>query len=203
MDTIIATCLAFLLGSFPSGLVLTFLSTGVDIRTVGSGNIGASNVGSEAGWKVGLIVGILDVLKGVVSVLLAERIGVVQPALAIVALAAVLGHDFSLYLHLRGGKGVATTFGVALVVAPIPGLLALATWVVVLVVSEYASVASLVALALLPVYLVLSHQPAAYSLLGCVLFLLAVAKHYDNLIRLAGGQEERTRRPRPLEGRGR
>lgn len=199
--TFLATCLAFLLGSFPSGLVLTSLTAGIDIRTMGSGNIGASNVASEAGWRLGVVVGVLDVMKGVLSVLVGQTLGVATPALAIVALAAVLGHDFSLYLHLRGGKGVATTFGVALVLAPLPGLLALLTWVVVLMISEYAAVASLVALALLPVYMALSHQLGSYVLLGGILFLLAVAKHYDNLIRLAIGQEEKNRRPRPLGGR--
>lgn len=201
MTTLLATCIAFLLGSFPSGLVLTSVATGLDIRSAGSGNIGASNVASEVGWRLGVVVGVLDVLKGVLSVLVGQWLGVPLPGLALVALAAVLGHDFSLYLHLRGGKGVATTFGVALVLAPLPGLVCVVTWIAVLVISEYASVASLIALALLPVYMALSHRPGVYVLLGGILFLLAVAKHYDNLIRLAIGQEEKSPRSRPLGGR--
>jgi glycerol-3-phosphate acyltransferase PlsY len=183
------SCLAFLLGSFPSGLVLARAATGRDVRRYGSGNIGASNVSATAGWWVGLAVGVLDVLKGVLPVLLARLLGVSAVGVAIVALAAVLGHNFSLFLRFRGGKGVATSFGASLVVAPLATLLAAVTWVLAVAISRYASVASLTALAALPIYMALTRSDPAFVVLGIVLFLLAAARHWENILRLVSGTE--------------
>jgi acyl phosphate:glycerol-3-phosphate acyltransferase len=186
----LVTCLAFVLGSIPSGIILAKLTTGRDVRQFGSGNFGAANVARAAGFKVGVGVALLDILKGVLPVLLGRMIGVNQVGLAAIALAAVAGHDFSVFLRFRGGKGVATTVGVALILAPGAAVLAIVTWLVVLAISRFSSLASLIALALLPVYMAATGQPSAYAALAVGLFILGSAKHWENIIRLASGTEQ-------------
>jgi glycerol-3-phosphate acyltransferase PlsY len=181
---------AFASGSFPSGLIVSRAFGIRDIRDEGSGNIGASNVATSVGTWAGIIVGVLDISKGILPVLIARWAGVDALALAAVGLCAVAGHDFSFWLRFKGGKGVATTFGVALAISPIAGGLALITWLASLAVFAYASVASLTALALLPVYMWLTHQPPTYVLLAIALFILATGKHWENIVRLVKHTEE-------------
>jgi len=184
-------CLAFLVGSIPTGVIITRLVRGSDIRQVGSGNIGASNVARAAGIKIGALVAVLDIVKGAAPVVFGRGLGLDHRALAIVGLAAVLGHDFSIFLRFRGGKGVATTLGVLLALTPVPALIAVAVWVVVMTLSRYSSLASLAALAVLPALVALAHQPAEYVVLAVVLALLGIAKHWENIIRLRHGTERR------------
>lgn len=189
MSAVFGVCLAFLLGSFPSGVVLARLLGGRDIRRTGSGNIGAANVAREVGFKVGILVAALDILKGVVAVLVGKWMGLDPTALAAVALAAVLGHDFSVFLRFRGGKGVATTLGAALVLVPSATVPTVLVWLAMLAVRPYASLASLVALALLPIFIGVMGLPPAYVVLAFALFILAVAKHWKNIIRIVHGTE--------------
>jgi glycerol-3-phosphate acyltransferase PlsY len=177
----------------PSGLVVGFLASGRDVRGHGSGNIGASNVTSMAGWRAGAAVGALDILKGVIPVVISRSAGLNDSGLALVALAAVAGHDFSLFLRFRGGKGVATTFGATLALAPQAGVLAMLIWVAVLLFSGYAALASLGALAMLPLLLALARQPHVYVLMASILFFLGAARHRGNIVRLLQGQEPRIR----------
>jgi glycerol-3-phosphate acyltransferase PlsY len=180
---------AFVLASIPSGLIVARLFHGVDVRQHGSGNIGASNVADAAGWKAGVAVGLLDIAKGLVPVLLGRRLGLDASALTVVALAAVAGHDFSIFLRFRGGKGVATSFGVTLALSPLAALLAMVTWAITWTVWGYASLASLVALMLLPLYFAVGGNALAYIILASILFGLAAAKHWPNIVRLANGVE--------------
>lgn len=198
--TLLTVCLSFLIGSFPTGVVVTRLLTGKDVRTIGSGNIGAANVSRAIGVKGGAVVALVDVCKGVVPVLLGYRIGAGHLGLAIIGLAAVLGHDFSLFLRFKGGKGVATTLGVSLALAPLAALCCLAVWLAVLALTRYTSLASLLALACLPLALVALHSPPEYVTLALILFLLAVAKHWENILRLAQGKELKILQRRPADG---
>jgi glycerol-3-phosphate acyltransferase PlsY len=183
--------LAFLFGSVPSGVVLSRAFLGRDVRDIGSGNIGAANAARAGGLKLGAAVALLDVVKGLVPVLLGRWVGLDPMALSLVAVAAVLGHDFSLFLRFRGGKGVATTLGVVLGLAPAAGVLAVFAWVIVLVVWRYTSLASLVALALLPLLLLLTGQPGIFLVAALALFVLGAAKHVENIGRLMSGTERR------------
>jgi acyl phosphate:glycerol-3-phosphate acyltransferase len=194
VSVFLLTCLAFVLGSFPSGVVLSRLLTGQDVRRMGSGNIGAANVVRTSGFKTGASVALLDIAKGVLPVLFGKQAGLGHTALALVALAAVLGHDFSLFLRFRGGKGVATTLGVAVVLAPLGTLLAAAAWVLTLLLRGYPSLASLVALGLLPILVGLTGGPPAYVVLASALFVLGAGKHWVNIVRLAHGRESGLRR---------
>jgi glycerol-3-phosphate acyltransferase PlsY len=149
--------------------------------------------------KAGVLVGLLDVLKGVVAVLIGRALGLDAGGLAWVACAAVLGHDFSIVLRFRGGKGVATTFGVMLVLAPVGTLLAALVWVAVLLKTGYSSLASLLALAILPLSLALTRAAPAHVLAAFALLLLGMVKHRVNIVRLLSGTESSFRR-RPADG---
>jgi len=191
-------CVAFLFGSFPTGVVVGYLA-GRDVRKVGSGNIGAANVARALGVTAGASVALFDILKGALPVLVGFRLGMSHETVALVGLAAVLGHDYSVFLWLRGGKGVATTFGVALALAPLAGFGSVLIWAAVLWFSGYSSLSSLLALALLPVFLALTGQPPAFVVLAFLLAALGGFKHWENIIRLASGTE-RSFWQRPVNG---
>lgn len=200
MTGLIAAIVGYVCGSFPSALVLTRRATGADIRTEGSGNPGAANVARTAGFKVGIAVAILDILKGFLPVMLARWLGVGHPWVALTAIAAVLGHDFSFLLRGKGGKGVATTLGVALALAPLAALPAIGIWIAVMAASRYSSVASLLSLLALPIIAWLTGSPPAYVWATGALLALALIKHRENLIRLVHGQERKFTRVRPASG---
>lgn len=192
--TLVAVVAAFLLGSFPSGVVVSRLMLGRDIRDVGSGNIGAANAARAGGFRAGAAVGFLDVLKGIVAVLLAHLLKVDGIGIALVAIAVVLGHDFSIFLGFRGGKGVATTFGAMLAIAPLGTLIVALVWIAVLLTTGYSSLASLLALALLPLALAVTAQPPLTVVLACILLLIALLKHRQNIARLLAGTESSFKR---------
>jgi glycerol-3-phosphate acyltransferase PlsY len=200
MVAALVVCLAIGVGSIPTGLILARLVTGRDIRQEGSGNIGAANVTRTAGRKIGALVAVLDACKGILPVLLARALGLDHWALALVGLAAVAGHDFSLFLGLRGGKGVATSVGAALALAPLVGIVTIVVWVGVLFGTGISSVASLSALTALPIIMAATGQPPTYVLLGIALLLLAAVKHYENIIRLSQGTEPGFRKRRSADG---
>jgi glycerol-3-phosphate acyltransferase PlsY len=200
MIAALVVCLAIGVGSIPTGLILARLVTGRDIRQEGSGNIGAANVTRTAGRKIGALVAVLDACKGILPVLLARALGLDHWALALVGLAAVAGHDFSLFLGLRGGKGVATSVGAALALAPLVGIVTIVVWVGVLFGTGISSVASLSALTALPIIMAATGQPPTYVLLGIALLLLAALKHYENIIRLSQGTEPGFRKRRSADG---
>lgn len=199
MGLLAVVFVAFLLGSFPTGVVLGYLA-GRDVRKLGSGNIGAANVARALGLTAGAAVALVDILKGLIPVLLALHFGLGHMAAALAGLMAVLGHDYSVFLWLRGGKGVATTFGVALALAPLAGVCALVVWGLVLWFTGYSSLGSLLALALLPVFMAITSQPPVYVILAIILLLLGAYKHWDNIIRLARGTERSFWQGRPADG---
>lgn len=190
-DTVILTCVAFLSGSIPFGYVFAS-ARGVDIRKIGSGNIGAANAVRALGPFWGIFVGILDGIKGAAPAYLAL---VLVPYPGIVGAAAVVGHIFSPWLGFKGGKGVATTLGVFLVLATYPTLIGLGVWILVFLGLGYVSVASIAMAASLPaiIYLWARGWPdisiiAAAS--GCA--LLVAWTHRRNMARIASGREPRS-----------
>jgi glycerol-3-phosphate acyltransferase PlsY len=200
--TLLWILLAYLLGSFPTGLVVVRLVRGVDVRTVGSGNIGAANVSRAAGKGWATLVAVTDMLKGGVGVILARLSGITDPwILSGVGFAGVCGHNFPCWLRFRGGKGVATSFGVlaCLEIATFPGgslswlapLLGGGVWFGTVRLTGYAAVASLLALAVQPPLLLLLGAPGPHGAFAVALFLLAVWRHRENLRRLRAGSENR------------
>ena len=182
--------LAYLCGSIPFGLLIARAKTGKDVRTVGSGNIGATNVARAAGKPAALLTLLLDALKGLAPVLLAARFAQPRPALLLsaCALAAVAGHCFPLWLRFRGGKGVATGLGVSLALAPWAALAGALTWVVFYKVLRISSVGSLGGVAVsLVVAFFTADRAALYGLAAVALLILV--RHTGNIRRLLQKQE--------------
>ncbi|MCB1162467.1 MAG: glycerol-3-phosphate 1-O-acyltransferase PlsY [Candidatus Krumholzibacteriia bacterium] len=186
---------AYLLGGISFSYLAGRMARGVDLRDVGSGNLGATNVVRHLGWGWGVGVFALDILKGWVAVALAQRLGPPSAAawLPVAAgLAAILGHSFTPYLGFRGGKGVATSAGVFLRLAPAATGLALAVFLVVMLLGRIVSLASLAAATALPL-LLLWRRPDEHVLLGFALLIAVLiwVRHRSNLRRLLRGQEPR------------
>ncbi|MBN2380037.1 glycerol-3-phosphate 1-O-acyltransferase PlsY [candidate division WOR-3 bacterium] len=190
-DTVILGIAGFLSGSIPVGFLIARVR-GVEIRKVGSGNIGASNAIRALGTGWGVFTGIFDALKGALPTLAAVFF---SPWPGIVGVAAVLGHIFSPWLRFKGGKGVSTTLGVFLVLAPFPTAAAVGIWIVLFLTVGYVSVASILSLASISMFvLVFSRFNPEISRLaaaaGCS--LVVTFAHRNNLIRLAVGKEPRS-----------
>lgn len=181
--------LAYLLGAVPFGLLIGRIMGLGDIRKIGSGNIGATNVLRTGNRKAAALTLVLDATKGAAAVLIA-RAALGEDAAQIAALAAFVGHIFPVYLGFRGGKGVATFLGVLLALVPVVGLAACATWLVVALVGRYSSLAALVAAATTPLWL-LVFDAGRMLVLSVVLTILIYIRHGTNLRRLRAGTEPR------------
>lgn len=188
MPELIAAVLGYLLGSVPFGLVLTRLAGLGDIRGIGSGNIGATNVLRTGRKGLAAATLVLDSGKGAAAALVALYLA--GPAAAMIAgFTAVLGHNFPVWLRFKGGKGVATTLGVLLAVSWPVGLLACATWLLVAAVFRYSSLAALAALALSPLYALAIGGGAGLVLMAAGLAVLGFMRHEANIRRLLKGEE--------------
>jgi glycerol-3-phosphate acyltransferase PlsY len=179
----------YLIGSIPFGLLFTRIFGLGDIRKIGSGNIGATNVLRTGRKGVALITLLLDGLKGVAVVIFLQMWAGDSTIALVGGIAAVLGHNFPIWLQLKGGKGVATTIGVMIAAAPFVGLMTVATWIIVATTFRISSLSALVALALSPVYAGMLDRPVvlAFSALAA----LGWVRHGPNIKRLLKGQEPR------------
>jgi glycerol-3-phosphate acyltransferase PlsY len=185
---------AFLLGSIPTGLLLARLR-GVDIRSVGSGNIGATNVARNLGKKSGVIVLVLDALKGAIPaavVLLLDLGARVDPfVVTATGFAAVAGHCFTPWLRFRGGKGVATSLGVFLVLEPVVTAMAGGVFAGLYAATRIVSIGSITAALAYPILLWILGRPDESVALGIAVTILIVAKHHGNIRRLLRRQENK------------
>ena len=190
---------SYLVGSIPTAYLLVKRLKRVDVRTVGSGNVGATNVTRAAGLGAGTAVFVLDLAKGLVAVwgLAPWLARPVTPAVQLACgLAAVVGHVFPVFLGFRGGKGVATTIGVLIGTVPLIAVVCLAVWAGCFLVWRYVSVGSLATAVTLPLVQTLVHRPLPEILLGAALAGVIIARHRTNIIRLLHGTEHRAGRPR-------
>jgi acyl phosphate:glycerol-3-phosphate acyltransferase len=194
-----AVILGYALGSIPFGLLLTRAAGLGDIRAIGSGNIGATNVLRTGNKGLAAVTLLCDGLKGVAAVLLANHFWGPEPAI-IAGLFAVLGHLFPVWLRFKGGKGVATTLGVLLAIAWPVGVLACLVWLLAALLFRYSSLAALLALliATIAAWALSFGEPFGWVLtnnfvgeLATVLTLLVFAKHHQNIARLLNGSEPR------------
>jgi acyl phosphate:glycerol-3-phosphate acyltransferase len=193
---------AYLFGGIPIGLLIARLNGIADIRQHGSGNIGASNVLRVLGVKLGLLVLLLDAFKGYAPVAAAHLLGLPGWWVAGVAMAAIVGHCFSVYLRFTGGKGVATSLGVILGLDWRAGLICLGVWAAIVAVTRYISLASMVASALSAPMLCVFRQPVPAVVAGGLLALLVIERHKANIQRLLAGEERRIgQREAPAEER--
>lgn len=187
--------IGYLLGSLPTAYLLVKWTKRVDIRTLGSGNVGATNALRTAGPVVGVAVLLIDVLKGWLAAAIIPRwiLGQAPPsAWALLGgLAAVIGHNFPCFLRFRGGKGVATTLGALAGSVPVIAGIVVGVWLVVFLLSRYVSLGSLAAAVAIPVSQLTLHRSTSELLAGSALAVLMVVRHRTNIQRLLGGVEHR------------
>ncbi len=201
LASLLIAAAAYLLGSMPSGYLLVRLIRKQDIRSFGSGNIGATNVLRSGGKGLGATTFLLDMLKGSAAVWLGGVLGALlvpamahRDAQALAALFAVLGHVFPVWLRFKGGKGVATGFGVFLVASPWAALAAISVFFVVLGISRYVSLASILGAVSFPIFacfLVSGDRPPFFIAVQAVVAAIIIVKHYQNIRRLLKGTESR------------
>jgi acyl phosphate:glycerol-3-phosphate acyltransferase len=193
--------IAYLLGSIPTGFLVA-KARGVDIRTVGSGNIGATNVFRILGTPAGVFVLVADAIKGWVAVFVLAGLagGHLYPNASpqalewlklVAAMAAILGHNYTCWLYFKGGKGIATSAGVLVALVPVALLIILGIWIVVFAFSRYVSLASICAAFALPFAAWLLGESTTIVLVLSVLGALAIYKHKSNIQRLLNGTENR------------
>jgi glycerol-3-phosphate acyltransferase PlsY len=183
--------LSYLIGSVPTGFVLVRVLAGADIRQHGSGNIGTVNVLRVAGPAVAALVLVADMLKGFIPVWLAVDRGAGSWTTVLCGLAAIAGHNWSVFLRFGGGKGIATSFGVLLGLSFKVALIAGAVWVIVVALTRYASLGSLLAVIAVPIAFWRVEAPDAYVAFGVIAMLFALYRHRGNIERLAQGTERR------------
>jgi glycerol-3-phosphate acyltransferase PlsY len=221
LSYIVTALAAYLLGSIPTGFLVA-KARGVDIRTVGSGNIGATNTFRVLGKPAGILVLLFDALKGYLACVLgaviciyffnsSHEIGLrstsdtdsstlppLQLFAIIAGICAVLGHNYTCWLKFKGGKGIATTAGVYFALAPLPATTALATWIVFTLLTRYVSVGSITAAIALCVTVWATEKNLLLGIVTTALSTLAILKHKKNIQRLMAGTENRIGQKNPV-----
>lgn len=182
--------LSYLLGSIPFGFLLVRTAEGADIRTMGSGNIGATNVFRRNRWA-GFLTLLLDAGKGYLAVVVAGWISGNIHWQAVAAMFAIIGHVFTIWLRFKGGKGVATGCGSYLALSPPALLAAFGLFVLVLLLTRYVSVSSIAAAAFYPIGAYVLGEPFPVLLWAALGALLIIAKHHQNIRRLLSGTENK------------
>jgi glycerol-3-phosphate acyltransferase PlsY len=187
MKTLLLLIAGFLLGSIPTGKIIAG-RLGIDLQSTGSGNIGATNVLRSTGKLPALFTLIGDMAKGVVAVLLARYFEVGAWNEGMVGIAAVVGHNYSIFLKFRGGKGVATSLGVLLVYAPLAGLATVAVWLLAVLVTRISSLGAIISFCSLP--LSMYYLDAKEKLpISFIISIILLMRHKDNIYRLIRGTE--------------
>jgi len=181
----------YLLGSIPFALIMARRWSATDLRHSGSGNLGAANVLRTSGVRAGVLVALLDMLKGAVSVILAERLSPSAAAPAVAGFAAIVGHIYPVWLRFRGGKGVATACGVFSILTPLAVPPALAVFIAAVWITKYISLGSVLASIVLPplAYVAGGQVPAVAAAVAAASII--VFRHRSNVARLRAGTERR------------
>jgi len=198
---VVTALLAYLLGSIPTGFLVA-QAKGVDIRAVGSGNIGATNVLRILGKPAGIFVLFMDALKGWVAVVLMTRLALLAFGMSgnavrmevcqiIAAVCAILGHNYTCWLHFKGGKGIATSAGVLLALVPWALVTILTIWIIIFATTRYVSLASIAASAALPFASWATGESLTKVIVTGAMGALAIYKHKANIRRLFAGGEPR------------
>jgi glycerol-3-phosphate acyltransferase PlsY len=189
MLAVAAIIASYLIGATPTGLIVVRLLTGEDIRRHGSGNIGTVNVLRVAGAATAIVVLAVDILKGMIPVLLAIRAGFSPGVVVLCGLAAIAGHNWSVFLRFHGGKGIATSYGVLLALSWPAAAVAAAVWVLTVAITKYSSLGSLLGVVSVPLTLWRLRQRDEYVYFGIIAALFAIYRHRANIQRLVAGTE--------------
>jgi glycerol-3-phosphate acyltransferase PlsY len=185
MKTALIIISCYLLGSIPFGYIVGKLFKKVDIRELGSGNIGAANAFRILGPSLASLVLIGDIGKGIFSIYLVQYLNIDNLLIITIAgLAVICGHDWSLFLGFKGGKGIATTFGVVFALNPTISILALIIWGIVVITTRYVSLSSISAVISIFIFTILFKQPYEYIIFSAIILILGIFKHKENIERL-------------------
>tara|TARA_Y100001970_G_scaffold35185_1_gene43411 strand:+ start:318 stop:953 length:636 start_codon:yes stop_codon:yes gene_type:complete len=181
---------SYLLGSISTSIIVCKIKK-IDIRTIGSGNAGATNTVRALGKKYGAIVLILDIIKGIIPTLIASTLSPNSLILPVsCAFAVVLGHVFPLYFSFQGGKGAATIIGTIIILFPIGALICFITWVTVIILSGYVGLGTIIAAIIFPISIII-FADINLIFFGVTAMLFILGAHYNNIIRLIQGKENR------------
>lgn len=183
--------LAFFIGGLPFGYLVGKYIYKVDIRQIGSGNIGAINVVRSLGIRWGILVLFLDLSKSFLALTLFKGYLIQDHYLFLFSLLLVLGHDYSPFLNFKGGKGVATSMGIYLALYPTALIWAVPIYIFILLVTGFPSLASLISLLSIPFIVYLYKSPNYLVILSIIFFLIALLRHKENIVRLLEGRENR------------
>jgi glycerol-3-phosphate acyltransferase PlsY len=182
----------YLLGSVPTGLLLTKMFSKIDPRKVGSKNIGATNIFRTAGKKLGILTLVGDILKGMIPIVIASRLGLPDLWIAIAGLSSFLGHIFPIFLGFRGGKGVATALGVYVVISPIAVLIEFLVFAGIVWKWRYISLGSISCATTIPILIAFFRSDSqAYFIVSVIIAALILYRHQSNISRLLQGTENK------------
>jgi glycerol-3-phosphate acyltransferase PlsY len=183
---------SYLFGAIPFGYLLFRLKEKKDVRTLGSKNIGATNILRLSGWKLAVPVLLLDITKGFVPVVLAHKLFPGQIIIVIIAgIMAILGHCFPVYIKFKGGKGQATSLGIYLALAPKPLLCILGVFFLIVIFTRYVSLGSIMASLSFPLFVILLKGEKEIVYAGLLILLLILIQHRENIKRLLSGNEKK------------
>ena len=185
--------LGYVFGSIPCGLWLVQAFHGIDIRNYGSGNIGTTNVFRTVGQKTAAAVLVGDMLKGIMALYIISKFTADPTIVAITALGALLGHNYSLFLGFKGGKGVATGLGLFLYMLPWGAVAAFSVWAVIVLITRYVSLGSIVAAVVAAATGWYLQYPVPYAVFGTLAGFFVIIRHKDNIKRLTEGTESKIR----------
>ena len=187
MKIILLSVAAFIIGSVPTGLLIARLK-GIDLKQKGSGNIGATNVLRTTGKWPAVLTLCGDILKGVAAVSLAKHFETGTLYEGVIGIFSILGHNFSLFLKFKGGKGVATSLGVLGMYSPLAALLTVFIWLLTVFITKYSSLGALVSFGFLPISMILFDTGEKFPV-ALIITLMIFARHSENISRLARGTE--------------
>ena len=182
--------LAYLVGSIPNALWIGKMFKNIDVREFGSGNVGATNATRVLGWKLGIMVLIFDAFKGMIFIIIARILGLEDIYVVLIGLAAILGHSYSIYLKFKGGKAVATSLGVMLVLIPKVVMILIIVFLLIVIISGYVSLASISVAGLLPILSYIMYNNII-ALLSLVVGILVIWRHKSNIKNLLEGKEDK------------
>jgi acyl phosphate:glycerol-3-phosphate acyltransferase len=191
LTTILSFLISYLIGAISFSIILTKRIKKVDIREYGSGNAGATNTMRVLGKGPAIAVLLLDVLKGVAAILIAEAFHLSEWGIVLSGFFAIVGHVWPIYYGFKGGKGVATTIGVFMMISFLPTLIAGIVTILVIAITRYVSLGSLILILVTPILAYFFHAPPSFTIVGLILFLISAYKHRENIRRLLKGTENK------------
>ena len=185
IKVILVLVLSYIIGSIPNGYIISEKFYGIDVTKYGSGNIGATNVQRVLGNKPAIIVLLLDLLKGAIAILLGRYVAQSYPIMMLSGLAAVLGHDYSVFMpHFKGGKGVATTYGVVALINFPSAVFSFLVFIGVVWKTKYVSLGSIISVSCYPLFLILLRENKTVIIMSIIFPIFIIFSHRENIKRL-------------------